>query len=119
MIDVMTRVFDRRGDARGVEVVADDEGVRVVVGGGLGRLRFRWRDVAEIRTFKVDLGTTDDVRLAFRARGVWHEFSEDWEGFMQLTQKMAEVFPTVAEDWYAVVMFPPFAANETVLYLRG
>ncbi len=32
---------------------------------------FRWTDVDEIETFKLDLLTTDDIRLAFRVSDIW------------------------------------------------
>jgi hypothetical protein len=121
MFTSIARLLDRaklRHSPREVEVIADDDGVRVVLDDRTISPKFHWSDVTEIRTFKVGLITVDDIRLAFQADGTWHEFSEDWKGFGQLSAKMRENFPGVPADWFAEVMHPPFATNEEILFRR-
>jgi hypothetical protein len=103
-------------EARSIEVFADDEGVGIVRARQATEQLFRWSDVTEIKTFKLDLITFDDIRLAFKVDGGWYEIGEDTPGFTQLTEKMMAIFPAVPADWYADVMLPPFAANERILF---
>jgi hypothetical protein len=102
---------------RPVDVVADDLGVSSVLANGATSRAFRWRDVSEIRAFKRDLLVVDDIRLAFQADGVWHEFSEELRGFSQLSEVMGDIFESIPLGWHAEVMFPPFTTNERVLFL--
>jgi hypothetical protein len=111
--------WKRRFASRSFEVLADRDGVRVVLADGTVSSRFCWADVTEIRTFKLDLGTWDDIRLAFQVDDLWYEYSEEIKGFGQLSDTMREVFPDVPQDWFWVVMKPAFATNERVLYRRG
>ena len=110
--------WTRRFAGPPAELVADGEGVSLLRD-GLPALRFHWAEVAEIRTYKADLGVVDDIRLAFLAGGSWHEFGEDTPGFRRLTEAMAEAFPTIPADWLRDVMFPAFATNERTLYRRS
>ena len=118
----IARLIDRwnhRQRSRSVKVVVDDEGVSVVDGNGTILQQFRWADVIEIRTFKLDLGTVDDIRLSFETADLCNDFSEDIEGFRQLSDRMLAVFPTIPRDWYGAVMQPPFATNDRVLFRRS
>jgi len=80
-------------------------------------MAFSWRDVREIRTYKRDLLTTDEIRLAFLIDNIWCDVAEDVEGFAALVDQIGRVFP-LPEAWYARVMQPPFATNEATLYRR-
>jgi hypothetical protein len=77
-----------------------------------------WDDIREIVTFKLDYGTYDDIRLAFRVDDLWVEVSEDAQGWSILSSAMARRFPTIPTDWYWTVMLPPFATCDRVLYER-
>jgi hypothetical protein len=78
----------------------------------------RWRDVREIRAFKLDHRTWDEVRFAFRlSDGEWIEVSEDQEGFQAFVAELELRYPSV-RGWRDSVIEPRFARNETVLY-RG
>jgi len=77
-----------------------------------------WDDIQEIVTFKLDLLTYDDIRLAFRVDDLWVELSEDAEGWSTLSSALARRFPTIPTDWYKTVIFPPFATCYRVLYER-
>lgn len=101
-----------------VEVVPDGDGVQYLRADGTVSPAFRWDHVDEIRTFKRDLGTYDDIRLAFAAGGSWYEIGEDVKGFGRLSDAMREHFPSIPAGWYGDVMLPAFATNERVLYRR-
>jgi hypothetical protein len=122
MFAFLTGLIDRckhRPNSRSEEVRADRDGVIVVRGDETVLLRFFWADVTEIRTFKRDMGTVDDIRLALQAGESWYELSEDLRGFSRLSDTMMEVFSTIPRDWYMEVMQPPFATNERVLFRRS
>jgi hypothetical protein len=99
-------------------VVVNDAGVRRVRDGHAVFPILNWGDVIEIRAFKRDLWIVDDVRLAFRTREGWCEFSEEEGGFEALGQKMCEMFPGVPTDWFEEVLQPPFETRERILFRR-
>jgi hypothetical protein len=77
----------------------------------------RWDEITRIRTYKVDLVTTDCICLLFeRAAAEPLQVSEEWNGFVDLMEMMRERFPTIPSDWYEAVMQPPFERNETTLF---
>lgn len=80
---------------------------------------FHWGEIGAIETYKVDLVTTDEIRLAFKVADSWHEVSEADEGFMPLAKAMSMQFPTIPETWYLDVMLPAFATNQRTLWKRG
>jgi hypothetical protein len=122
MFAPIARLIDRwkrRHGPQSVQVLADRHGVNLVLDGGTVSHQFPWAEVAQIRTFKRDLGTVDDIRLVFQVGDSWYEYSEDLPGFGQLSDVMKEIFPTIPCDWYMEVMRPPFATNERVLFRRA
>jgi hypothetical protein len=77
---------------------------------------YEWSDIVEIRAFKLDLFSYDEVRFAISLRnGTFVELSEERPGFYAFLEALKLRFPTV-EGWEQQVMHPAFAANETVLY---
>jgi hypothetical protein len=54
---------------KSIDVVADQDSVKLVVNGQTVFPAFRWGEVTEIRVFKRDLGILDDIRLACQVRG--------------------------------------------------
>ena len=102
-----------------VAIRTDDERVTIERSDREEPLSFCWRDVEEIQTFKLDLLTTDDIRLAFRVPDGWYELSEDHTGFMEVAEAMRAKFPSIPEDWYQEVMHPAFATNQRTLWKRG
>ena len=118
MTSLLRRLIGRlcwRQPTRAVRV--SDDGLMLVDGDrSLGH--FAWDEVAEIVTFKRDLGIVDDIRLAFRVEHAWVEVSEDDDGWAELTNAVARHFPAVPPDWLQSVMFPPFEACERVIFAR-
>lgn len=86
--------------------------------------RVRWEEVREIRTYKIDLFSYDEICLGFEVTGVgttegetqWIEVTESDQGFRSLAEEMKRRFPAIPSDWYSEVMFPAFAPCEAVLY---
>src|SRR4051794_18075677 len=62
--------------------------------------QFVWNEVQEVVTFKRDLGTWDDICLAFRVNDRWFETSEDADGWSALSSALRRHFPTIPADWY-------------------
>jgi hypothetical protein len=81
-------------------------------------MSFSWENVREIRVYKRDLVTTDEIRLAFLVDDTWYDVGEDAKGFSDLMDRIRHVFPSIPEDWYARVTEPPFSTNQAVLYRR-
>lgn len=87
-------------------------------------IRVRWEEVREIRTYKIDLFSYDEICLCFEVAGVgttdggtlWIEVGESDQGFCLLTDHMERRFPAIPSDWYREVMCPAFAPCEAVLY---
>src|SRR5437660_6413917 len=78
-------------------LLADEEGVALAPSDGVPRRKFRWQDVEEIKTYKLDCLTVDDIRLAFLVGECWYDYSEDCPGFSLLTREMQRAFPTITE----------------------
>lgn len=87
-------------------------------------IHVRWDEVREIRTYKIDLLSYDEICLCFEVAGtgtteggtLWIEVTESDQGFRLLTDHMERRFPAIPSDWYSEVMFPAFATCEAVLY---
>src|SRR5262245_16284422 len=77
--------------------------------------RIPWNDIQEIRAYKLDLLTVDEVRFAFQMDGWWADVSEEQPGFDRLVKQLEQRFPSVA-GWQERVIKPAFAPNETILY---
>ena len=78
----------------------------------------RWRDIARIHTYKVDLVTTDCICLLFEFIGGRSplQVSEEWSGFADLFVPLGDAFPSIPADWYVEVMKPAFETNRRILY---
>lgn len=87
------------------------------VGAETAETALQWDEIARIRTYKVDLHTTDCICLLFeQAAGLPVPVSEEWDGFIAFMERMRERFPTIPADWYETVMLPAFETNEAILF---
>lgn len=77
---------------------------------------FRWQEVSEIRTYKVDCLCYDDIRLVFSAGEFWYEVSEQDSAFVTVVAEMEQRFVGIPADWFTEVMMPPFETNDCVLW---
>lgn len=94
----------------------NDTGLTVTWSDGRPQQGFKWADVSEVRTYKVDCFAYDDICLAFIADGLWYEVSEQDDIFPSVMKIIEQRFPDIPEDWYAEVMLPAFKTNERVLW---
>ena len=77
-----------------------------------------WQNVKEVRAFKLDLLTTDEVRFVFSlADGTAVEVSEEQPGFESMLAEAMHRMPSI-RDWQSAIIKPPFARNETILFPR-
>jgi hypothetical protein len=79
----------------------------------------RWADVEQIRAFKLDLLTVDEVRFLFvllSGRAV--EISEEQPGFEAAIASAKVHFPSLS-GWQDHIIKPAFAINDTVLFQRS
>jgi hypothetical protein len=75
-----------------------------------------WSEVSEIRGYKLDLVTVDEIRLVLTTKsGDSIEVSEDQAGFEVFAEAMVLAFPSTG-DWHARLSIPAFAADDQVLY---
>jgi hypothetical protein len=96
-----------------------DDGFELVSPGDQSTIALvRWRDVTRIHTYKIDLVTTDCIRLLFEFNGgrAPLQVSEEWRGFADLFAPLSAAFPSIPPDWYVEVMKPAFETNRRILY---
>ncbi len=86
---------------------------------GQGAVRVNWASVHCIRVFKLDLLTTDEIRLSFDLDEPPHAFivSEEQPGFEEFKCFVEKRF-AFPKDWWSNAVSPAFARNETVLFRR-
>ncbi len=83
-----------------------------------GRERMRWAEVVQVRAFKIDLLTVDEVRFVFVSNsGLAIEISEEQAGFDALLSAAMIYLPSLS-GWQRRIVAPAFARNETVLFQR-
>lgn len=86
---------------------------------GLGSGKFyAWHEIAEIKAYKVDLMTTDDVRLDISFSDVVLTISEEIPGWPLFIDKLMRALPNILIDWEDKIIQTPFAANTTIIYKR-
>ncbi|HCE10090.1 MAG TPA: hypothetical protein DEQ40_16105 [Oxalobacteraceae bacterium] len=104
---------------RSYKVVTESEGF-VLIGTGVERVYVPWLAVREITAYKLDLITTDEVRLRFDLDILPFsiEVSEEMEGFEDFKTTVERYFQ-FSGGWWSQVLQPPFARNECVLFQRG
>jgi hypothetical protein len=102
-----------------VTLSADETGISIASSDSPVPLLIPWDEIDEIHTFKLDLGTFDEIRLALHDSSGWHELSEQDDGFMEVAAELQQRFSSISEAWYLDVMFPAFAANHRVLWPRN
>ena len=79
----------------------------------------RWASIRRILAYKLDLLTTDEVRIIFEQEGApTIEISEEQPGFEQLMTVVDSHF-RFPDDWWASLKNPPFVTNETTLFERS
>jgi len=79
----------------------------------------QWNEVTEITAYKIDLITTDSVRIRLNLSSqTLVVLDEDQPGFEAFVSKLEELFPSV-KGWQSKVIQPAFARNETQLYRRA
>ena len=110
-------VVGRRSEVRVVPSVAVSAQSLVFAPGTPGQVTIPWDDVLEVRAYKVDLLTTDEVRLRLHHTGGTVELSEDQPGFAGAVRALEHVFPTMVA-WREKVIQPAFAGTEVVLARR-
>lgn len=77
-----------------------------------------WTSIEEVRAFKLDLLTWDEVRFIFvLTSGVVIEVSEEQPGFEAMLVEATRHMPSLS-SWRASIIKPAFARNETVLFQR-
>jgi len=79
-----------------------------------------WSDVRAIATYKADLLTYDDIRLAFEIdsdRSL--AISEEDPAFQKFVTAIEQRFPGIPADWFENVMKPAFKENYRVLWRKA
>lgn len=75
-------------------------------------------DIEKVTFYKRDELTTDLICCDVEARGqkwFFHEEAERWAQFRHHLERL----PGFRKDWYEAVVQPPFAATETIAFIRG
>ena len=78
-----------------------------------------WASIAQVRAFKLDLVTTDEVRFLFDlSSGSAVEISEEQPGFDVVLCEAQVQFPSLV-GWQGKIIQPAFGRNDTTLYQRS
>lgn len=103
--------------ARASSISCSDEGFAVATGGRTV-LVARFDEIVRALSFKRDELVTDLVCVEIElADGRTIELHEEIAGFDGWVRRL-EALPGAEADWRSRVIQPPFARNETVLFLR-
>lgn len=77
-----------------------------------------WESVEQIRAFKLDRVTIDEVHFLFGlSSGGAVEISEEQPGFDAVLHEVQVQFPALV-GWQSQIIQPAFARNDTILYQR-
>ena len=121
-MDKLRGLFPRRpslGETRHAEakIECSSEEIRRILHDG-SVCSTRWDELARLCAYKIDLFTTDEIRLVFVSdHGDSMEISEEHEGFSELFEMLQARIPGFLDGWEAV-MKPAFARNETILFAK-
>ena len=81
----------------------------------------KWNTIRRVCAYKIDLLTTDEIRLVVDyddAKPMHIEVSEEQPGFEQFRSFVEQYF-AFREGWWETVMKPAFSKNETLLFQRA
>jgi len=114
---LIAKIIDRHPQMKATcTKTANADGVIYTWSDGRPRQDFKWAEVSEIRTYKVDCFAYDDICLSFNVDGLWFEVSEQDDIFRTVVEIVEQRFPGIPHDWYREVMLPAFETNDRVLW---
>jgi len=79
---------------------------------------YKWNEIEIITAYKLDLITTDDVRLNISFSNMVLTISEEMPGWPLFIEKLMKAMPGIPGDWEEKVIETPFAANTTIIYKK-
>ena len=83
------------------------------------KLYCKWADIETVFGYKVDLITTDDIRLGiYLIDDTTITLSESMPGWFQFNLRLVESIPDISIGWQIAIMLPAFATNLTLLFDR-
>jgi len=83
-----------------------------------GPKRFKWTDIDELKGYKLDRMTIDDICIDIIYGELQFTIYEDTPGWYQFIEKTKKIFPSIPKDWDWTIAFPTFATNSTILYKK-
>jgi hypothetical protein len=114
----MSWLSRRTGKVRQLDpaIIVTDDGFHLE---GEDSAQVRWSSIRRIATHKLDLLTTDEIRLTFEHDDseLIFEVSEEQPGFQEFKRCLEQRF-NFPVDWWESVMKPAFARNPTILFTR-
>jgi hypothetical protein len=93
-----------------------EEGFRIKNNSGI--IEVLWADVVEIKAYKVDLLTVDEIRIEILKAASTITISEETPGYYVFKEKLKAVFPYSDINWEEKVVKPAFKENLTVIYKK-
>lgn len=92
----------------------------MVLGAEAESISVPWSAVREVAAYKVDLITTDEIRLRLdlNMSPFSIEVSEEMDGFESFKSAAERLFQ-FPEGWWSQVLQPAFATNALVLFCRS
>jgi hypothetical protein len=77
---------------------------------------FSWLHVQRISGFKRELYAADMVCIAFELSETSIEINEEMDGYDFVIASLPKHFVGLEGEWWAKVVFPPFATNWTTIW---
>ncbi|MEM6503985.1 MAG: hypothetical protein AAF711_00815 [Planctomycetota bacterium] len=117
---LIAKIIDRHRHMKATcTKIVNSNGVIYTWSDGRPQQAFKWSEVSEIRTYKVDCFAYDDICLRFRIGDNWYEVSEQDDIFRSVVETVEQIFPGIPTNWYSEVMLPAFDTNDRLLWPAG
>lgn len=84
-----------------------------------GRRFIKFSDIIRRDAYKIDLITTDEIRLEIVLENFQFTITEETPGWNCFIEKLKEVFDTILKEWDGVITKPAFSTNHTTIYKVG
>mgnify|MGYP001564957713 CR=1 FL=1 len=114
MIQNWFRALRRSSERKLLRLIVDDNGFSATDWENQSTA-LKWDSIWQIRTYKRDLGTVDEICLEFRTPNGYLEVWESDQGYKDLVQEIERRFQ-LEQAWWSKVAFPAFATNDAILY---
>ena len=83
-----------------------------------GVQKVKWSEIKKLVAYKIDLYSYDEICMDIVLDNWQMTITEETPGWDVFIKKLETIFPALPDNWFGMLMQPPFATNLTVLYER-